>query len=138
MTTRASTVKSSMPTSDTLTYASMTIPLSRMRSRISAKLLLPGGVLRAGVYVAVISVFLRYCFFCREQVRRRRNSDILESSRHDSMVCTKLKSIRRFPDSLVVVEAGCVWGAAGPLEHAHHDRAPRLSLKGGEKCYVGP
>src|ERR1051326_7684775 len=56
-TTRASTVKSSMPTRDTLTYASITIPLSRIRSRTSARLLLPGGVLSAGLAVAIIFLF---------------------------------------------------------------------------------
>src|SRR5438067_11709727 len=37
-TTRASTVIRSMPTSDTRTHASMTIPLSRTRSRTSMRL----------------------------------------------------------------------------------------------------
>src|ERR1035441_1087679 len=38
ITTRASTESSSMPTSDTLTQASITMPLSRIRSTTSAKL----------------------------------------------------------------------------------------------------
>src|SRR5262245_44863843 len=40
-TTRASTVMRSMPTSDTRTHASMTIPLSRTRSRTSMRLVPP-------------------------------------------------------------------------------------------------
>src|ERR1017187_4699816 len=38
ITTRASTESSSMPTNDTLTQASITMPLSRIRSTTSAKL----------------------------------------------------------------------------------------------------
>src|ERR687886_2159386 len=41
-TTRASTVIRSMPTSETRTHASMTMPLSRTRSRTSIRLVPPG------------------------------------------------------------------------------------------------
>ena len=43
-TTRASTVTRSMPTSDTRTYASITIPLSSTRSRTSIRLVPPGAL----------------------------------------------------------------------------------------------
>src|SRR5213594_1765286 len=42
MTTRASTVIRSMPTSEILTHASTTMPLSRIRSSTSIRLLPPG------------------------------------------------------------------------------------------------
>src|SRR5919204_3936361 len=53
-TTRASTVIRSMPTSDTRTHASITIPLSRTRSRTSMRLVPPGARSTGGMSLAYL------------------------------------------------------------------------------------
>ena len=55
MTMRASTVIRSMPTSEILTQASTTMPLSRIRSRTSIRLLPPGARSTAMNYLPFLS-----------------------------------------------------------------------------------
>src|SRR5882757_1199726 len=55
MTTRASTVIRSIPTREILTHASMTIPLSRIRSSTSIRLVPPGARSTAMTYLPFLS-----------------------------------------------------------------------------------
>src|SRR5947209_6670479 len=55
MTTRASTVIKSMPTSEILTHASTTMPLSRIRSRTSISEVPPGARSTAIAYLPFLS-----------------------------------------------------------------------------------
>src|SRR5438552_3882861 len=57
MTTRASTVIRSMPTSEILTHASMTMRLSRIRSRTSIREVPPGAGSTAIGYLPFLRVF---------------------------------------------------------------------------------
>src|SRR5947209_17539532 len=65
MTTRASTVIKSMPTSEILTHASTTMPLSRIRSRTSIGEVATGVSSRAYAYLSFISarLTLEGCYF---------------------------------------------------------------------------
>src|SRR5246127_894647 len=58
MTTRASTVIRSMPTSEILTHASTTMPLSRIRSRTSISEVPPGARSTAIAYLPFLSADL--------------------------------------------------------------------------------
>src|SRR4029450_543852 len=69
-TTRASTVSRSMPTRETRTHASMTMPLSRTRSRTSMRLV-PPEALSTGIGLAPLGAVATHARLDRRSVGHR-------------------------------------------------------------------